>query len=99
MIASIIGGVFGIFVLLLGAVVSLAGFVFWLWMLIDAVVSEPTTEQKILWFLVVFFLHFIGALVYFLQSATSFWDGVYGVFQAFVWPAYLVWGLLHSLKM
>ena len=34
-------------------------------MLIDAVVSEPTTEEKILWFLVVFFLHFIGALIYF----------------------------------
>ena len=47
----------------------------------------------------VYGLGFIGALVYFLQSATSFWDGVYGVFQAFVWPAYLVWGLLHSLKM
>lgn len=41
----------------------------------------------------------IGALVYFIQSATGFWDGVYGVFQALVWPAYLVWGLLHFLKM
>ena len=39
-------------------------------------------------------LGLIGALVYFLQSATSFWDGVYGVFQALVWPAFLVWGLL-----
>ena len=41
----------------------------------------------------------IGALVYFLQSATSFWDGVYGVFQALVWPAYLVYGLFHFLRM
>jgi hypothetical protein len=39
--------------------------VFWLWMLIDALVYEPTTEGKILWFLVVFFLHFLGALIYF----------------------------------
>jgi hypothetical protein len=29
------------------------------------VVDEPTTEDKILWFLVIFLLHFIGALVYF----------------------------------
>jgi hypothetical protein len=47
----------------------------------------------------VYGLGLIGALVYFIQSATSFWDGVYGVFQALVWPAFLVWGLLDSLKM
>jgi hypothetical protein len=41
----------------------------------------------------------IGALVYFIQSATSFWDGLYGVFQAVFWPAYLVYGLLHWLRL
>jgi hypothetical protein len=44
-------------------------------------------------------LGFIGALVYYIQTATSFWDGLYGVFQALVWPAYLVYGILHSLKL
>jgi len=44
-------------------------------------------------------LGLIGALVYYIQSATSFWDGVYGVFQALVWPAFLVYGLLDSLKL
>ena len=44
-------------------------------------------------------LGFIGALVYFLGSSSSFWDFLYGIFQAFVWPAYLVYGLFHSLKM
>ena len=44
-------------------------------------------------------LGLIGALVYYIQTATSFWDGVYGVFQALVWPAFLVYGLLHSLKL
>ena len=38
---------------------------FWLWMLVDALINEPDTNQKILWFLVIFFLHFIGAIVYF----------------------------------
>ena len=47
----------------------------------------------------VYGLGMIGALVYFIQSATSFWDGLYGVFQALVWPAYLVYGLLHWLKL
>jgi hypothetical protein len=26
---------------------------------------EPTTGEKLLWFLVIFFLYFIGALIYF----------------------------------
>jgi hypothetical protein len=47
----------------------------------------------------VYGLGLIGALVYFIQTATSFWDGVWGVVQALVWPAFLVWGLFDSLKM
>ncbi len=44
---------------------ALAATVFWIWMLVDALTNEPDTNQKILWFLVIFFLHFIGALIYF----------------------------------
>jgi hypothetical protein len=47
----------------------------------------------------VYGLGLIGALVYYIQTATSFWDGLYGVFQALVWPAYLVYGVLHALKL
>jgi Phospholipase_D-nuclease N-terminal len=47
-------------------ILGLAATVFWLWMLIDALTHEPTTNDKILWFLVIFFLHFIGALIYLL---------------------------------
>ena len=47
----------------------------------------------------VYGLGFIGALVYFIHTATSFWDGVWGVVQAIVWPAFLVYGLLDSLKL
>ncbi len=39
----------------------------------------------------------IGALVYFIQTATSFWDGVLGVLQALVWPAFLVYELFKSV--
>jgi len=38
---------------------------FWIWMLIDALLYERTTEEKLLWFLVVFLLHIIGAIIYF----------------------------------
>ncbi len=45
----------------------------------------------------VYGLGFIGALVYFIQNADSFWAGVLGVLQAIVWPAVLVYEALASL--
>jgi hypothetical protein len=46
--------------------VALALFVFWIWMLISAVQNQGITEgEKIAWVLVIVFLHWLGALVYF----------------------------------
>ncbi len=45
----------------------------------------------------VYGLGMIGALIYFIQSATTFWDGLYGVFQGVFWPAFLVYHALHVL--
>ena len=42
-------------------------------------------------------LGFIGALVYYIQTATGFWIGVLGVLKAIVWPAFLVYELLKYL--
>ena len=42
-------------------------------------------------------LGFIGALVYFISHACSFWMGVFGVFKAIVWPAILVYEVLKHL--
>jgi len=39
----------------------------------------------------VYGLGFIGAVVYFIGSATSFWIGVLGFLKALVWPAFLVY--------
>ena len=47
----------------------------------------------------VYGLAFIGALVYYLQQATSFWTGVLGLLKAIVWPAMLIYKLLEFLKM
>ena len=62
-----IGGIIGIFVLLFLAIVGLLAFVFWIWMIIDAVQNKGLTDgEKIAWVLVVVFLHCLGALLYFL---------------------------------
>ena len=42
-------------------------------------------------------LGFIAALVYYIQTATSFWDGVLGFFEALFWPAFLVYGVLKFI--
>jgi len=51
-------GIFGL--------IGLALSIFWIWMMVDALVNEPTTGEKLLWFLVIFFLYVIGALIYLL---------------------------------
>ena len=44
-------------------------------------------------------LGFIGAAIYFVSRATSFWGGVLGLLKALVWPAFLVYELLKFFKM
>jgi hypothetical protein len=45
----------------------------------------------------VYGLGFIGALIYFVTTAPTFWDAVIGFFKAIVWPAFLVYGSLKLL--
>jgi ABC-type multidrug transport system fused ATPase/permease subunit len=40
--------------------------IFWLWMLIDCLISNKPAVEKVLWVLVIFFLHVLGAILYFL---------------------------------
>lgn len=66
MIAGIISGAFGLFFMLAAGVLGLLIFAFWIWMLIHAITNKGLTDtEKIIWVLVVIFLHFIGALLYF----------------------------------
>ena len=46
-----------------------------------------------------YFLGFLGAAIYYIGNAGSFWAGVLGVLKAIVWPVFLVYGLLKSLGM
>ncbi|MEI6058667.1 MAG: hypothetical protein WCP89_02750 [archaeon] len=45
----------------------------------------------------VYGLGFIGALVYYISTATTFMMGFLGVLKAIVWPAFLVYGLLKLI--
>ena len=40
----------------------------------------------------------IGAAIYYISHATSFWMGVVGFLKALVWPAFLVYEALKVLN-
>ena len=42
-------------------------------------------------------LGFIGAVIYYISTAASFWTGVLGILKAIVWPAFLIYELLKFL--
>ena len=48
---------------------------------------------------VVYVLGLIGAAVFFISQATSFWLGVLGFLKAIVWPALLVYESFKYLTM
>ena len=41
----------------------------------------------------------IGAAIYFISQATTFWLGVLGFLKAIVWPAIMVFEVLRMLKV
>jgi hypothetical protein len=45
----------------------------------------------------VYGLGFIGAAIYYISTATTFWVGVLGFLKALVWPAFLVYEALKAL--
>jgi hypothetical protein len=47
----------------------------------------------------VYGLAFIGAAVYFIGHAATFWLGVLGFLKALVWPAFVVYELMKHLGM
>jgi hypothetical protein len=52
----------GMFFIILGIVAS----IFWIWMLVDCLQNTRLQPvEKLVWVLVIFFLHIVGALIYF----------------------------------
>jgi len=42
-------------------------------------------------------LGFMGALIYYISTATSFGMGAFGVLKALLWPAWLIYELLSHI--
>ena len=65
-------GIVGILAFLVMGTIALGLFVFWIWMLIHAITNKGLTDtEKIVWVLVVLFLHALGALIYFFVGRTK----------------------------
>lgn len=47
----------------------------------------------------VYGLGFVGAAIYFIGTATTFWVGVLGFLKAMVWPVFVVHALLKFLEL
>jgi len=47
----------------------------------------------------VYGLGFVGAAIYYINTATGFWMGVLGVLKAIVWPAFLVYSMMKQFGM
>jgi len=45
----------------------------------------------------VYGLGLIGALVYYWQNADGFWSHIWGLVEAVLWPAFVVYDLLRHL--
>jgi len=44
-------------------------------------------------------LGFVGAVVYYIQHATSFSSALFGIFKALIWPALLIYKVIALLKI
>lgn len=47
----------------------------------------------------VYGLGFIGAAIYFISTAATFWMGVLGLLKAIIWPVFLVYEAMRHLGM
>jgi len=61
------GGVIFLVFWLVVFCIGIGGTILWIWMLIDCAMNEPSTgNEKLVWILVILFMHGLGALIYLL---------------------------------
>ena len=41
----------------------------------------------------------VGAAIYYLSTSTGFWNALWGIVKAFLWPAFTVFELMKFLGM
>ena len=56
-----------ILLFLLFAGIAIGSTIFWIWMLIDCVMNEPSQgNDKLIWVIIIVFAQLLGALIYFI---------------------------------
>ena len=45
----------------------------------------------------IYFLGFIGAVVYYISTTTGFWNIVWAILKSFIWPVFLVFEVLKFI--
>lgn len=60
----------GIVMLLIWGI-AILGTIFVIWMLVDCLTSSMPTGEKLLWALVIIFLHLLGAILYYVIKRSS----------------------------
>ena len=59
--------IFGILFFLVCGLLALAAITFWIWMLVDCLMNEPSEgNDKLIWAMVILFVTGLGAIIYFL---------------------------------
>jgi hypothetical protein len=71
---AVVAGVGGLMLAMIVIVLLLS--IFWLWMLIDCLTSSMPATEKLLWFLVIFFTHIIGAVLYYFMVRSGRRTGI-----------------------
>ena len=66
---SMFAGMAGMMIVFM--IIALLASLFWLWMLIDVLTSNMEGTEKIVWLLIVLFLHLLGAIIYFAVKRSS----------------------------
>lgn len=64
MLGALLGSI--ILLIFFGAIIAALLFIFWIWMLVDCIKKDfKKDSEKIVWVLVIIFLHFLGATIYY----------------------------------
>jgi hypothetical protein len=63
---AVVTGILSLLFFLISGAIALAGFVFWICMLISAITNKRLSNmEKLIWVLVIIFLPFLGSIIYF----------------------------------
>lgn len=65
----LVGGVAGLW-MIFWIIMTVLG-IFWLWTLLAVLISDMSARDKLLWFAVVFFLYFLGAVIYIVAANSN----------------------------